>query len=577
MATGMEKIDEKASSSHEAEQDILATTLSKSGSSERGHPDDNAKGTPILDGAKFMEVMNAEYALALSTGPQLKATSWRSIQLFAILLVAFMGSLSNGFDGSVMSAVNGMKQYLDFFGIDGEDAGGGVGTTTAIIFGMYSIGSIVAVAIAGPIADKFGRRGGMSVGGFIIIIGAIVISAAKNVQYLLAGRFVLGFGVAITSTAAPAYVVEMAPPQWRGRLTGLYNTFYYSGSILCTGITVASGRRQSTLSWRLPLAIQIIPAIILAFGSYILPESPRWLISVGRKEEAKRILAKYHGDGDENAPLVKLEWREYEEAVRLDASDKRWYDYTELFNTANARYRSFMLLLMAFFGQWSGNGLGYFLTILFKNAGAKTQNQLLTLNFVNTIVSAVGALLGTSLTDKVGRRVIWFWGTFACAGTLAIITGLTAKWGSDGANPAGANSAIAFIFLFGFVFSFAYTPLQAVYPTEVLEYNTRAKGMAMNALAVSCAGFVNVYAGPIALGRIQWRYYIVYVVWDLFECLMVYLFVVETKGRTLEELDEIFQDPNPVRASKRRRRVAIVEKGGEKVVEVVDGTGAVVA
>jgi hypothetical protein len=101
----------------------------------------------------------------------------------------------------------------------------------------------------------------------------------------------------------------------------------------------------------------------------------------------------------------------------------------------------------------------------------------------------------------VGRRGIWLWGTFACAGTLAIVTGLTAKWGSDGANPTGANAAIAFIcasscfyclrhprididlavkkVLFGFVFSLAYTPLQAVYPTEVLEYNTRAKGMAL--------------------------------------------------------------------------------------------------
>ncbi|KAF5363898.1 hypothetical protein D9756_000210 [Leucocoprinus leucothites] len=567
MANDQEKINEKASS-HESERE---NAPDKAEHTDSEHAQDN------IDGAKFMEVMNAEYALALSTGPQLKATSWRSIQLFLIMLVAYMGSLSNGFDGSVMSAVNGMLQYLDYFGIDGADAGGGVGTTTAIIFGMYSIGSIVGVVVAGPTADILGRRGGMSIGGFIIIIGAAVITAAKNVNYLLAGRFVLGFGVAISTTAAPAYVVEMSPPQWRGRLTGMYNTFYYSGSILCTGITVASGRNSSTLSWRLPLAIQIVPAAILAVGSWFLPESPRWLIAVGRNDEAMQILAKYHGDGDENAPLVKLEWKEYKEAVKLDASDKRWYDWSELFNTRNARYRTFMLLLMAFFGQWSGNGLGYFLTILFRNTGVSSQNQLLTLNFANTIVSATGAVIGTLLTDRIGRRGIWLWGTFACAGTLAIVTGLTAKWGSNGANPAGANSAIAFIFLFGFVFSLAYTPLQAVYPTEVLEYNTRAKGMALNALAVSCAGFVNVYAGPIALGNIGWKYYLVYVGWDLFECLMIYFFVVETKGRTLEELDEIFRDPNPVKASKRKLKVAIVKKGNENDIKVVDEAGNVAA
>ncbi|TFK64050.1 general substrate transporter [Pluteus cervinus] len=538
---------------------------------EHDSPTHSSSQIPELRNAKIMEVANADYALALSTGPQLRATSWRSIQLYAILIIAYMGSLSNGFDGSVMSAVNGMDQYLAYFNLSGREAGGGVGTVTAIIFGIYSIGSIVGVTISGPIADRFGRRGGMFVGSIIIITGAIVITLAKSVSYLLAGRFVLGFGVAITTTAAPSYVVEMAPPQWRGRLVGMYNTFYYSGSILCTGITIATGRMSGTASWRIPLGIQIGPAAILAFFVMFIPESPRWLMAVGRNDEARQILAKYHGDGDANAPLVLLEWKEFEESIRLDASDKRWWDYSELFNTRNARYRTSMMLLMGFFGQWSGNGLGYFLTILFANAGANTQNQRLTLNFVNTVISAIGAVIGTSLSDKVGRRRMWFWGTLGCAGTLAIVTACTAKWGASGANPAGANAAIAFIFIFGFVFSLTYTPLQAIYTTECLDYNTRAKGMAINAFAVSCASFLNTYAGPIALQKISWKYYLVYVVWDLVEALIIYLCAVETKGRTLEELDEIFRDPHPVKASMAKKKVAIVEKaGGAALVEVSD-------
>ncbi|KAJ7498590.1 general substrate transporter [Mycena latifolia] len=516
----------------------------------------------VPENAKIVEAANTDLALALATGPQLSPLSIRSFQLYLILLVAFMGSLANGFDGSVMSAVNGMHQYLGYFHITGQDAGGGVGSTTAIIFGIYSIGSIVAVPVAGPIADRVGRRGGMFIGGVIIIIGSIAVTTAKDLSALLGGRFVLGLGVGIVQTASPSYVVEMAPPQWRGRLTGLFNTFYYAGSILCTGITIATGRIESTRSWRAPLAIQIVAAGILAIFAWFLPESPRWLLSVGRKEEALHILAKYHGNDDPNSPLVQLEWREFEESIKLDASDKRWWDYSELVNTRNARYRTFLMILMAFFGQWSGNGLGYFLTILFANAGVNTQNARLTLNFVNTLVSAAGALIGTSLTDKGGRRKMWFWGTLGSAATLTIVTGCTAKWGAAGSNPAGANAAIAFIFLFGFVYSLAYTPLQALYPAEVLDYNTRAKGMAMYALAVACASFVNTYAGPIALQRITWKYYIVYIVWDLFECIVIWFCVVETRGRTLEELDEIFEDPHPVRASLRKRKVAVVEDNG---------------
>ncbi|KAJ7284054.1 general substrate transporter [Mycena rebaudengoi] len=527
--------------------------------------DEKIEHDHVPENAKIVEVENADLALALSTGPQLKPFSARSIQLYLILLVAFMGSLTNGFDGSVMSAVNGMDQYLGYFGITGTDSGGGVGSTTAIIFGIYSIGSIVAVPIAGPVTDRVGRRGGMFIGSMTVIVGAIVATTAKSLGALLGGRFVLGLGVGIVQTASPSYVVEMAPPQWRGRLTGLFNTFYYAGSILCTGISTATGRLQSTTSWRAPLAIQIVAAGILAIFSLILPESPRWLLSVGRKDEALHILARYHGNDDVNNPLVLLEWKEFEESIKLNASDKRWWDYKELVNTRNARYRTFMMLLMAFFGQWSGNGLGYFLTILFRNAGVNTQNGRLTLNFVNTVVSACGALIGTALTDKVGRRKMWFWGTLGSAGTLAIVTGCTAKWGSEGSNPAGANAAIAFIFLFGFVYSLAYTPLQALYPAECLDYNSRAKGMAMYAFAVSCASFVNTYAGPIALQNIGWKYYCVYVAWDLFECVVIYFFVVETRGRTLEELNEIFEDPNPVKASIRKRKVALA---GDKVIPV---------
>ncbi|KAJ7490251.1 general substrate transporter [Mycena galericulata] len=498
--------------------------------------------------AKIVEAANTDLALALATGPHLSPFSWRSIQLYLILLVAFMGSLANGFDGSVMSAVNGMHQYLDYFGISGTDSGGGVGSTTAIIF-------IVAVPVAGPITDRVGRRGGMVKLLFIDTrdrvvtfgCGSVAVTTAKDISALLGGRFVLGLGVGIVQTASPSYVVEMAPPQWRGRLTGLFNTFYYAGSILCTGITIATGRLESTRSWRAPLAIQIVAAGILAIFSLFLPESPRWLLSVGRKEEALHILAKYHGNDDPQSPLVQLEWREFEESIKLDASDKRWWDYSGLVNTPNARYRTFLMLLMAFFGQWSGNGLG-------------SQNARLTLNFVNTLVSAAGAVIGTSLTDKE----MWFWGTLGSAGMLAVVTGCTAKWGAAGSNPSGANAAIAFIFLFGFVYSLAYTPLQALYPAEVLDYNTRAKGMAMYALGVSCASFVNTYAGPIALQRIGWKYWEigVYIGWDLFECIVIWFCVVETRGRTLEELNEIFEDPHPVRASLRKRKVAVVEKEG---------------
>ena len=119
-----------------------------------------------------------------------------------------------------------MDQYQAYF--HHEETG----STTGIIFAIYTIGSMVGAVFTGAICDNFGRRAGMAIGAVIIITGAIVVTAAKSDAYLLAGRFVLGLGISLGTSAAPTYAIELAPPQWRGRITGYYNTFFYSGSIL---------------------------------------------------------------------------------------------------------------------------------------------------------------------------------------------------------------------------------------------------------------------------------------------------------------------------------------------------------
>lgn len=117
----------------------------------------------------------------------------------------------------------------------------------------------------------------MGTGAIIIMVGAVVVTAAKSDAYLLAGRFVLGLGIALGTSAAPTYAIELAPPHWRGRITGYYNTFFYSGAILATGVTYATAKHHSNLAWRLPLGLQCIPPLFILTGSFLIPESPRWL------------------------------------------------------------------------------------------------------------------------------------------------------------------------------------------------------------------------------------------------------------------------------------------------------------
>ena len=141
--------------------------------------------------------------------------------------------------------------------------------------------------------------------------------------------------------------------------------------------------------------------------------------------------------------------------------------------------------------------------------------------------------------------------------------GLQSALHSQGANasPSLAKGALAAYFLFGFFFMFCYTPLQAVVPAEALESSMRAKGLALNGLITGAMGFINQFCGPIALGNIGYQYVYVFVAWDTVEAAAWYFYGVEAQGRTLEELEWVYDQPNPVKTSLNRDRVVVQDDG----------------
>lgn len=130
--------------------------------------------------------------------------------------------------------------------------------------------------------------------------------------------------------------------------------------------------------------------------------------------------------------------------------------------------------------------------------------------------------------------------------SVTVITACTAQ--QEG-RPVVGGTGIAFLYVFLVVFAFAWTPAQSLYPTEVLAFNTRAKGLAFTNLLSHIVNVFNTYVPPIAISRVSWRFYILYIVWDALGALVIYLTFVETKGRNLEEIDYIFEADSPKRAS----------------------------
>jgi len=160
--------------------------------------------------------------------------------------------------------------------------------------------------------------------------------------------------------------------------------------------------------------------------------------------------------------------------------------------------------------------------------------------------------------------------TLGMAICLAIVAGTAAGYTHDPANKAMSSASIAFIYIFECVFAFAFTSMQPIYPGEVCDNIQRAKAMGVFQLTGGAAGFLNTFVAPIALQNIGYWFYVFFVFWDLFEFAIIYFFFVETKGRTLEELEEVFEAPNPRKASTaktmiRRARVHD-DEGNEKSI-----------
>ncbi|KAI5922437.1 lactose permease [Camillea tinctor] len=478
--------------------------------------DKGSGATVALSGAKAKEVRNAELYAAIH---ETKINPWskESWHLYFSIFTAFCCACANGYDTSLLTGVIAMDHFQDTF------HSGKTGKIVAVMFSLYTVGSMVGSPFAAILSDRYGRRIAMFCGGVTIIVGMIITATAMAIPQFVVGRFVLGVGISIMTVAAPAYAVEIAPPHWRGRATGFYNCGWFGGSIPAAAVVFGCNQIDNNYSWRIPIILQAFACVVVMGSVWFIPESPRYLMANGREEEAIQFLAKYHGNGDRKSRLVVLEIDEMRENIHQNGIDKRAWDYKPFILTHNGRWRMAQVLMISIFGQFSGNGLGYFNTTIFENIGVSTVSQQLAYNLLNSVLSAVGALTAVSLTDRMPRRKVLVIGTFACALLLALNSGLSAALYAQGDNVQGsyAKGALAAYFLFNIVFSFTYTPLQGVIPTEALETTQRAKGLAASGIIVSAVGFINQFAGPIALENIGYKYIYVFVGWDMVETIAV--------------------------------------------------------
>lgn len=500
--------------------------------------DDGSKRSLVSDSEnKALEVNDIELPSLLSK---------EMMPVFFSCCLVYACATMNGFDGSLMSSIYTSPEYLEYYKEDPGSAG------TGLVFSIYNLGQIVGAFLI-SLQDWKGRKAGLIVGCTGTVVGAIITAVAKDLSTMVGGRFFMSTFSTIALAAGPTYCAEIAPHHLRGKIGGLYNTLWWIGSIVAafTAYGASKSQRGSLLAFRLPLWIQVLfPGLVCLFAWFI-PESPRWLVGVERYDDARDIIVKYHCNGDKNHPLVELEMAEITDSFKhVNFSNPlKILDMRPLFKKRSDRYRLFLVVCMAWFGQFSGNNVvSYFLPTMLSNVGMTDHSTNVLMNAVNGIVSWAASVLGSLIHDKVGRRKMFLGSILGSSLALTGLSICTARFQVTGAHSATVGT-LFFIYLFGAIFSFAFTPMQPIYPTEVSSNVLRSRIMIVNYVVSGAASFINQFSAPVAMENIGFWYYVVYVLWDLVEFVIIYFFFVETRYKSLEEMDEIFAAKNPRKAS----------------------------
>ncbi|KAF6814727.1 MFS lactose [Colletotrichum sojae] len=470
---------------------------------------------------KEVKVLSVELTDAVAKDrPNYRSRS--QITLCIIMLFVTLNGCMNGYDGSVMSSINAMDQFHEFYDV------GRTGPTIGLVMAIYTAGQVCGSLFSVGLLDGFGRKAGMAVSSGFIVVGSIVQATSQTLAAFIGGRFLVGFGVPMCTIAAPTYIVEMAHPKWRGLAGGLYNVL--AASWTCYG----TANIQNNWSWRVPYIVQ----------------SPRWLFAKRKGDVARRVLVKYHGDGDPGSAVVQLECDEMTRSLEAEAelTNGRWWDYKILVRNRANRYRMWILVLITVFSQFTGGAvISYCLPSILETVGITSSSQQLLINALNTVFSFSGGVFLSGLV-------------YIPINVLAALSG-------GHIDTASGYAFIAMIFLYGIVMSFTWTPLQAMYPAEILQTDIRAKGIAADKFVSGIASFIDLYATPVALKNIGWKTYTIFLVLHFAHWVLMYFVTVETKGRSLEELEEIFNNPKPVKRSKQISRVVVGAGVGVKVAD----------
>ncbi|KJR85822.1 sugar transporter [Sporothrix schenckii 1099-18] len=482
---------------------------------------------------------------------------WRDTRLLHLnflLLSALLTQTASGFDSSMINGMQSLTHWATFFD---HPNGTRLGAMTAGTTG----GTLIAVLWSSQLCERFGRRWPIFGGSAVIILGSVLQGAAQNFGMFVAGRFIVGAGLCMVSTAAPPLLTECAYPTHRGVLVSMYMVSWPLGSLVAAWITYGTFRIDSAWSWRLPSLLQCSVSVVQMALVWFAPESPRWLIYNNRQDEARAFFAKFHGHGDADAPLVRFEMAEVVATLEMEKEQKqaRWAAF---FSTPGMRHRFFLAAWIPAMLQWSGNNLtSYYLTRVLNSIGITDSKTQLIINGCLSIWSFLTAFVFAGLVDRLGRRFLFLLGMAGMLLSYVIWTICSALNQQRNFEDHGLAAGVITMILVFSAFYHVQSPAAPTYIMEILPFTLRAKGAMLYQLTGNIAGIFNSFVNPIGMTNLGWRYYIVWCCVIAFNLATIYFFFPETRGYALEDVGQIFDGPDALTGTNAMRKMGMTVDG----------------
>lgn len=445
-----------------------------------------------------------------------------------VLIVALSGFLM-GFDGSLFTgATLFVRRHFALTTFE-------LGWTNA----TQTLSATLAIFLSGPLAERVGRRAVLRGAALLFVLAAAVTATAQGIETLIVGRLLSGLGIGCVLVAGPMYIAEIAPAAQRGRMVTYQQLFIVVGIALAftsnylvvqlqeLGLGWTTTLRLQEWNWRWMVGLGVVPALAYLAALAWIPESPRWLVRHGRLDAARDILVRAHGESLAESELVEM---------RTSLAHETGRPAARLRDLWAPELRRVLVVgaIVGVFQQITGiSSVLAYAPVIFENAGVDSDASFAQTVYVG-VVNLAFTLFAFLLIDRVGRRPLLLVGIAGMCASLALA--------AYGFGPTGtSSSAIVLVGLLGFVASFAASlgPGLWVLLSEIFPNRVRA-------LAISCVGLVNSAVCFLVQLLFPWQMerfggattFALYGVLALVGLLLMTKVLPETRGRSLEELEE---------------------------------------